>query len=162
MYDARAIANLVLERAWDLGHELTQIDIQKICYFLHGHYLQTHGRPLVATEFEAWEYGPVQRALYGAFKRFEGEPITMLAVAFDPIRRRNVELPHISDNSVIDTIEKYLPYYLEIPSFELVNMTHRPGTPWSRTIADAETHVNVGMRIDNATIRSHFEGIVAA
>lgn len=55
MHDARAVANHVLSRAWEMGFEVSQIDIQKICYFLHGHHLVEHGTPLIKTEFEAWE-----------------------------------------------------------------------------------------------------------
>ncbi len=160
MYDARAVANYVLERAWEAGYDLTQIDIQKICYFLHGHHLVEHGAPLISTEFEAWDYGPVQRVLRGSFKKFGDQPIRELASAFDPIRRVKRELPKISDNAAIDTIEKHLPLYLDVPSFELVEMTHQPGTPWSQTMEDAKVRVNVGMRIENQTIAERFEGII--
>jgi uncharacterized phage-associated protein len=159
MYDARVIANAVLERAWRLGYEITQIDIQKICYFLHGHHLQDHGRPLISSEFEAWDYGPVQRTLYASFREFGDQPITKLAVGFDPVRRQAKPLPAIADNSAIDTLENHLPTYLGMPSFELVNITHAAGTPWSITMHDAKSSVNVGMRIADETIAKHFEGI---
>lgn len=159
MYDARAVANAVLERAWRLGFEITQIDIQKICYFLHGHHIRKHGRPLIASEFEAWDYGPVQRTVYASFREFGDQPITKLAVGFDPVKRQPRPLPNVTDNSAVDTIEEHLPKYLGLPSFELVDMTHAQGTPWSITMRDARSTVNVGMRIDNETIARHFEGI---
>jgi uncharacterized phage-associated protein len=159
MYDARVVANAVLERAWRLGYEITQIDIQKICYFLHGHHLRANGVPLISTEFEAWDYGPVQRNLYASFKEFGDQPITKLAVSFDPIKRQLRPLPSIAENSVIDTIETHLLTYLDLASFELVDLTHAVGTPWSITVHDARLSVNVGMRIANETIAKHFEGI---
>lgn len=159
MYDARVIANAVLERAWRLGFEVTQIDIQKVCYFLHGHHLRDHGRELISTEFEAWEYGPVQRVLYSSFKDFGDQPITRYATAFDPVRRVPKPLPTLSENAAIDTLERYLPMYLEFDSFELVDLTHEPNTPWSITMRDAKTSANIGMRIANETIAKHFEGV---
>lgn len=159
MYDARVIANAVLERAWQLGVGVTQIDIQKICYFLHGHHLRDHGEPLIATEFEAWDYGPVQRSLYNSFKHCGAEPILELATAFDPIRRKPKELPRISHNSAVATIDRHLATYLEIPSFELVNMTHAAGTPWSETRRASNLSANIGMRIDNGLIDRFFEGV---
>ena len=159
MYDARVIANAVLERAWRLGYEVTQIDIQKICYFLHGHHLKASGNPLISTEFEAWDYGPVQRSLYASFKEFGDQPITKLATSFDPIKRQPRLLVAITENSVVDTIETHLLSYLKLASFELVDMTHAKGTPWSITVHDARSSVNVGMRIANETIVKHFEGI---
>lgn len=158
-YDARVIANEILERAWEAGFEPTQIDVQKITYFLHGHYLIEHGQPLVATDFEALHYGPVQRTLLDSFRKFGDEPIRELAVKFDPVRRVSHALPKVRENSVIEVIEKYLPVYLEIPSFDLVDMTHAGGTPWSKTMQDAKIAVNIGMRISNDLIRTCFEGV---
>ena len=159
MYDARVVANAILRRAWDRGYDITQIDIQKITYFINGHFLRDHGRPLISTEFEAWEYGPVQRLLYSAFKEFGDQPITRLATSFDPVRQVAKELPPFSDNAAVDTLEKYLPRYLDVESFELVERTHAVGTPWSITRSEAGKSVNIGMRIASETIAKHFEGI---
>lgn len=159
MYDARVIANTILDRAWELGEDVTQIDIQKICYFLHGHHIKEHGKPMIKTEFEAWGYGPVQRVLYSSFKNFGDQPITSKAVAFDPIRRVKKELPEVLDNAVRNTIEEHLPKYLGLPSFSLVKMTHEADTPWSITMRDADSTVNLGMRISDKVIADNFEGI---
>lgn len=158
-YDPRAVANEVLVRAWERGYEPTQLDIQKITYFLHGHHLQDHGVPLVKDDFEALHYGPVQRSLLDAFSKFGEEPIRMLAKKFDPILRTHSELPRLTDNAAVATIDTYLERYLAIPSYELVDMTHARGTPWSQTIQRARKAVNIGMKISNDLIRSSFEGI---
>ncbi|UWS78527.1 DUF4065 domain-containing protein [Phaeobacter sp. G2] len=159
MYDARVIANEVLKAAWENGHDVTQIDLQKICYFLHGHHLVDHGQPMIASTFEAWDYGPVQRSLYNQFKKFGSQSITELAVAFDPIRQKEKPLPSVTTNSIRETIAKHLPKYLSIPSFELVEMTHQPDTPWSKTRSDAINSANIGMRISNDLIVDLFEGL---
>ncbi|MEQ3670401.1 MAG: type II toxin-antitoxin system antitoxin SocA domain-containing protein [Pseudophaeobacter sp.] len=162
MYDARVIANEVLKAAWEDGYDITQIDLQKICYFLNGHHLIEHDQPMIASTFEAWDYGPVQRSLYNQFKKFGSQPITELATAFDPIRRKPKELPQVKTNSVRATIATHLSKYLGIPSFELVEMTHKPETPWSRTRSDAQTSANIGLRITNSMIAEHFEGLCVA
>lgn len=156
--DARAVANEILRRAWTLGFEPTQIDIQKICYFLHGHHLRNHGTPMIRTEFEAMDYGPVQAVLLDAFRRWSGEPIEELAQKFDPVTRAYSEIPPIEDNAIMATIDHYLSDYLSIPSFVLVDMTHAVGTPWSKTVSEAQRSANIGMRIDNDLISRCFEG----
>lgn len=161
MYDARVIANELLTMAWHSDRDFTQLDIQKLCYFMNGHHLVDHGYPMIDTEFEAWRHGPVQKSLYDSFKKFGDGPITELATAFDPIRRIARALPEISSNSVQDTIQKYLPLYLEIPAHELVGITHRRGTPWQITLENAETAANIGMRISTSTIAANFEGLSA-
>lgn len=160
-HDARMIANEVLRRAWAMGYEPTQIDIQKIVYFLHGHHLKDHGEPLVAAPFQALQYGPVQTALLDAFRKFDAEPIRELALKFDPVRRVWSDFPALTDNAAAATIETYLPRYLEMDAFELVDRTHAPETPWSITVREARSLVNVGMRIDNALILARFEGVSA-
>ncbi|MBO6789504.1 MAG: DUF4065 domain-containing protein [Dinoroseobacter sp.] len=157
MYDPRVIANHVLEEAWNRDIDLTQVDIQKIVYFLNGHHLVEHGTPMVEGEFEAWEYGPVQRILLDSFRRFEDGPITEFAVAFDPIRRKRKTLPSISSNSVSETIDRFLDDYLEMGAFDMVDITHDENTPWSVTMQEAKHSANIGMRISSELIRERFE-----
>lgn len=161
-YDARAVANEVLIRAWERGFEPTQLDIQKITYFLHGHHLLEHGAPLVETEFEALHYGPVQRSLLDCYRKFGDEPITELAMKFNPVKREYQAFPRILDNSVLSTIDRHIDFYLEYSSFELVEMTHMKGSPWSITMDRARNAVNIGMRISNDLIRTCFEGAKVA
>lgn len=161
MYDARVIANELLKMAWHMDRDLTQLDIQKISYFMNGHHLIDHGEPLISTEFEAWKHGPVQQSLYDSFKRFGSGPITELATAFDPIRRRPKPLPEITSNSARDTLERYFERYLAIPAHELVGITHRRGTPWQVTLERAESSANIGMRISTKTVAENFEGLQA-
>lgn len=156
--DARIIANEVLRRAWKMGFEPTQIDIQKIAYFLHGHHLKDHGRPMIRSEFEAMEYGPVQATLLDAFRKWEGEPIQELAQKFNPVKRTYGDFEPIHDNAIMDTIDKYLAQYLAIPTFVLVDMTHARETPWTQTMAAARDSVNIGMRISDDLISRFFEG----
>ena len=161
MIDPRIVANAVLDRAAAEGRAVTNLDLQKIVYFLHGHYLVRHHRPLVEGEFEAWPYGPVHRVLYDAFRGYNDTPIEGRASAFDPIRRRPRELPPLDDSDAIALIDEVLGHYLDMPTFSLVELTHGPGTPWSRTVEAAEKRVNVGMRISDDTIARYFEGTAA-
>jgi uncharacterized phage-associated protein len=46
-YDARAIANLLLEFAETRNVRLTQIALLKLLYFAHGWYLARTGKPLI-------------------------------------------------------------------------------------------------------------------
>lgn len=157
-YDPRAIANAVLERANQIGRPLTNLDLQKIVYFLHGHFLRRHGRPLVDGEFEAWTYGPVHRTLYEAFKAYGDGPVDARATSFDPIRRVRRELPALSDPEAIEVLDDVLHHYLDIPTFALVEITHQRGSPWHATVEAAERRPNVGMKITDALILEHFEG----
>jgi uncharacterized phage-associated protein len=158
MIDVRVIANAVLDRADARGVAVTNLGMQKIVYFLHGHYLTRFHRPLVADEFEAWTYGPVHRTLYDAFRSYGDTPIEGRAAAFDPVRRQRRELPALDDRDAIWVLGQVLDYYLDIPTYLLVQIPHSKGTPWSLTVSAAESRPNVGMRISNELIARHFEG----
>jgi len=158
MLDARIIANAVLDYADKQGRSLTNLDVQKLVYFLHGHFLRLHSRPLVIGEFEAWSYGPVHKVLYDAFKQFVDGPIEGRARAFDPVRRNQRDLPELADPQAIEVLRLFLPCYLDMPTFLMVELTHQPGTPWSETVERSKQRVNVGMKIPNDLIRARFEG----
>ena len=159
MFDARQIANEILKRAWDQDVGITQLQINKIVYFLHGHHLKEFGVPLVKSEFRAWEYGPVHTALRAAFKCYGNEPITELATKFDPVKHQNADFPPLTDNQALTTIDHFVDVYLEIPTNQLVIMTHAEDTPWSETMRRAEQSINIGMKIPNSLIKQNFEGI---
>lgn len=158
MFDPRIIANEVLRRASQRGKTISNLHLQKIIYFLHGEWLALTGQPLVSGEFEAWQYGPVHRVLYDAFRDFGDAPIDSVARKFDPIRREFRPLPGLKEEAVRDFLDATLPRYIDVPPFILVQRTHAPGTPWSRTMEGAEVRANVGMVIENDLIAEHFEG----
>ena len=158
MLDARIIANFVLDRADERGLGVSNLDLQKIVYFLHGHYLVQYHEPLVSGEFEAWPYGPVHRSIYDAFRAYNDTPIDGRATAFDPLKRQRRPLPPFSNERMVLMVNRVLDYYLDMPTFMRVELTHAEGTPWSRVVSDAEKRPNVGMRIPNDLIEKHFEG----
>ena len=82
-YDPRAIANLVLKYANNIDIKVSNLAINKIVYFLHGHYLAKTGKPLIEEQFEAWQHGPVLYTLFNSFKRYGDKPIESLAKKMD-------------------------------------------------------------------------------
>ena len=75
----KAIANLILEVAAEIGVPATNLSINKVAYFAHGSYLAKYGIPLIDAKIEAWEYGPVFREIYHEFKKCGRGPIGYFA-----------------------------------------------------------------------------------
>ena len=96
--------------------------------------------------------------LYDAFKIFNDTPVEGRAVAFDPVKRTQRQLPPLEDSDAIALIDDLLDYYLDMPTYSLVELTHGAGTPWSRTVEAAEQRVNAGMKISDEMILKFFEG----
>lgn len=156
-HDARAVANLFLEMALDKKIELTNLKIQKLMYFAHAECLVKYHRALIRQAFEAWDMGPVIKAAYDQFKKFEGRPIDEPAKAFDV--RASAWLPVTSAGigpGARAVVEQTLITYGRVSAYHLSDLTHQPGSPW-HLVRNTPTGVaNVGLQISNELIFSCF------
>lgn len=155
-YDARAIANLVLDKADELGAEVTQLQLYKMVYFAHGWYLATEGRRLVNQDFQAWSYGPVIRVLRDAFKAYGTKPIRGRAERLNIYTGELVALEPISNPFDVDFIQKIVEFYHVYDGWELSEMTHEKGSPWDLIWNSKIPIGNLGLRIDEDMIERHF------
>ena len=157
-FDARAVANLILDMSDLHGIPVGPLALQKILYFQHGWWLAKKSRPLIRQSFEAWNYGPVVRLVYDAFKdTASGLPIKKRAMSFDYKEGREA----IAKLSVSESEKHFLRwlflYYARISDFELVKLTHCQDGPWD--IVWNEKTYAPGMIIDNEIIKSHFDSL---
>src|SRR2546430_458225 len=100
-FDAKAIANELLDIAWGEKKEITPMKIQKLVYFAHGWHLAVIDRPLINEQVEAWKFGPVIRTIYTAFREYGKAPIQDHATSFrlvDPLKFKIVT-PKLDDSS---------------------------------------------------------------
>ncbi|HZW10320.1 MAG TPA: type II toxin-antitoxin system antitoxin SocA domain-containing protein [Phycisphaerales bacterium] len=77
MASAEAVARYLLHLAGQAegACPITHMQLQKLMYYVQGWALATHGKPLFAGRIEAWEHGPVVRALYPKFADYKNKPI---------------------------------------------------------------------------------------
>jgi len=156
MYDARQIANFLLDEADERRLAITHLALQKLVYFCHGLSYSRFGRPLILNRVEAWKRGPVIRELYFSFNKFGDLPITERAKLMN-VQTRVEEIIHYEfPASICSHLEEVLRIYGPLSASRLVAMTHEKGTPWARTISQAENSANVGMHIAEDFIREFF------
>ena len=155
-YDPRAVANLLLDlaaREDDPPLTISNLALQKLLYFAHGHFLMRTQKPLVSGAFEAWTYGPVHPAVYQAFKSEGGRPITIRANARDVITGAVAALPDIDDVEVRRVLRNVLRSYGHLSPGRLVDISHAPRGPWATVVNKARTSVALGLRIpDSVTL----------
>ena len=138
MYDVRAIANWFIDRASRDGKEMTAMKLQKLAYIAHGWSL-AFDTVLVHETVEAWKWGPVFRTVYREFSDFGAEPINRYATAFDGSKLMDHEI-RIDDYAVpapeqtAEFLESVWSSYGNYSASELMNMTHREGTPWHQVL----------------------------
>src|SRR5689334_14747494 len=65
------VADFFLLQVDDLaGDTISNLKLQKLCYYAQAWSLALDGKPLFGERIEAWAHGPAIPALYGRFKKY--------------------------------------------------------------------------------------------
>jgi uncharacterized phage-associated protein len=156
-HDPRAIANLILAEAWVRGVEVSNLKLQKLLFLCHALHLVHKSKPLVHGSFEAWQYGPVSRIAYEAFRRYGERPITALAAQTNPATGKISELSIPNDLAILDTVRKVMEFYGSWSAGHLVALTHAKNGPWHFVVENSKVKANIGLRISDTVIRERFK-----
>ncbi|MCA0024316.1 MULTISPECIES: type II toxin-antitoxin system antitoxin SocA domain-containing protein [unclassified Mesorhizobium] len=156
-YDSRYIANLVLDRADAEGLTITNLEINKIIYFLHSTYLASFGEPLIEAKIEAWDYGPVIREIYSEFKSFGATEIRARATKLDLDSLKKVPVYEVMSKPDASFLYPIIDKYMRLGATKLVNMSHEKGGPWD-LVYNASGRSNPGMEISDDLIQRYFLG----
>ena len=117
------VGGYLVQLARESGRALTPMELLKIAYIAHGWKLGTTGAPLTEDHAEAWQYGPVYRALYDRVKSYRSSPVEKVTGA-------DVNALSEQDKDVIRSI---FDHYSQFNGIQLSSMTHKEGTPWDLT-----------------------------
>ena len=150
MYDVRALANFVLDRADKMGRPVSNLALNKLVFFIYQHFLVTRGQVLTEARIEAWEHGPVFREIYHAFKSSGSLAITGRATSFDFETREMKCASAEFEKSDIEGIEEVLAHYIGFDALQLREISHECGGAWDK-IWNSEDP-NPGMIISNSVI----------
>src|SRR4051794_38624318 len=120
-YDARTVANEFLRVAWQNGHSLTNMQLQKLVYIAHGYSLALVDLPLVKQPVQAWRYGPVIKTLYDSLRQYGAGTVT------DMVNILPSQQVSETFRALIDVVGDA---YGRFSGPQLSTMTHRAGTPW--------------------------------
>jgi uncharacterized phage-associated protein len=155
--DPRAIANLLLQEARSRELSVSNLKLQKLLFLCHAFYLVETGRSLVRGSFEAWQYGPVHREAYDAFKRFGAKAITEDADKFDPVTGTRKPLAIPADRAALDVVRKVVRFYGDWTPGELVGLTHAKNGPWDHVVRAATSSANIALKIGDDVIAERFK-----
>jgi uncharacterized phage-associated protein len=167
-YNAKAIANFLLELAKARGQSLTPMKLQKLIYYANGWHSAIKGEPLINEQVEAWDYGPVIPSIYKEFREYGNQPITSPATEFEFIELPDSEgmdfrfrTPRLEDDLQQTEFARALlkrvwEVYGGYTAVQLSNMTHAPGTPWRQVYDRYSEQIPRGTDIPWEAIRDHF------
>ncbi|MCW4589611.1 DUF4065 domain-containing protein [Gluconacetobacter entanii] len=123
MLSARQVADYFLTLADpDVGDEISNLKLQKLCYYAQGFSLALNDTPLFMEPIVAWQHGPVVESIYHAFKIYGSQGIPCpVGLDFSVYDEDDRELL----NEVYDE-------YGQFSAWKLRNMTHEEA-PWRNT-----------------------------
>jgi uncharacterized phage-associated protein len=122
-YKANDVARYAVSRCLKKGNPISNLQLQKIMYYIQGYYLAIYDNPLFEEQICAWKLGPVVPEVYRHFNRFGAEPITEDIQPSQLISLTKGQMDLI--NAVIDSKSQK-------SAWQLVNESHKE-RPWITT-----------------------------
>ncbi len=119
--DARRLAHYVVDKCTEERYPVSNLQLQKIMYFLQSVYCEATGQLLFEEEFEAWPYGPVLSDVYREFSSYGGGLICRNYDDFDP---NMLGAAKVFIDEGIQVLRQKSPW-------DLVATSHADGSPWS-------------------------------
>jgi uncharacterized phage-associated protein len=153
--EAKGLANLILDWSDAGGILVTPMKLQKLMYYCHADFMVSPGVPLIAQEFEAWDYGPVIPSVFGAFKKFGGEPIDDRAAQFNPITATLEVAPRADLGGALGLVRQSFDIYANFSAGMLSRMSHVEQGPWDEARKMFARGLNANRRISNSLIRAY-------
>jgi uncharacterized phage-associated protein len=131
MYEARKICNYLLAHFDAAAFDLTNLRINKLLFFIHAESLSLRPEGLIRNHFEAWQYGPVLRPVFDAFKIYGDAPIAGPAQYLDYASGKRMPVPHEDiQPSDIEIIVREFRKYSRFSTGQLVSLSHEKDGPW--------------------------------
>ena len=119
MYNAIQIADYAVAHCIDTEHPISNLQLNKILYFIQKHFLSKNSKGLFEEDFEAWQFGPVVPDVYYKYCSFGGMRIlTKPQQLIDIEETKKKEIIKITNEKSI------------LNPWELVSETHKKGSAW--------------------------------
>jgi uncharacterized phage-associated protein len=129
-YTAQEVARYFLAKADSgVGDLISNLKLQKLCYYAQGVGVATRGRPLFDEPMEAWLHGPVVPPLYHAYSSYGRDAIPAPA-SFD------IEVYDPADRLIMDDVYDY---YGQYSAWRLRQMTHDE-PPWKNAYDEGRSN----------------------
>lgn len=156
-----AVANYAISYAKEKEIPISNLQLQKVLYYLQASFLYEYSQELFEGKFERWDYGPVQLEVYNAYRDCGAMLIEMPVPKYSfESGRFNVSAPEeisssvLGNGQIMEFLRKALDKLLTYKPWELVNRTHEQAL-W----ADYEEQIKLhsAPQYDNEEISRFFK-----
>lgn len=111
------LAKYVINRCLEINRPISNLQLQKILYFVEGEFYKTQGYWLTEATFYAWKFGPVNKEVYSEYCVYGGGRI------YERSKDR-------IDENIKEIINPIIDRYAKLPASRLVELSHRKGGAW--------------------------------
>lgn len=145
MLDGLTVAMYVIDRCTRMGKPISNLQLQKILYYIQLNFYHHFNMQLIREEFEAWDYGPVIPAVYLYFRSYGATRICNLYESERGIFFENQRQEQL--------INRVIEVCTSVTAGKLVSISHSSNSPWAKVYE--RKHKN---RIPNNLIREYANG----
>lgn len=117
--EALNVANYIIDN-WSDKFEITNLKLNKLVYYSQVESLRKYNHPLFDDVIEAWQYGPVEPAVYRAFSS-NGRSCIRKSTGSAILDEMSKKL--------IDSVMNRLGM---LSAFDLVTLSHKPDGAWAK------------------------------
>lgn len=118
---ALKLAKYTVTKCVDESCPISNLQLQKILYYIQRDHLKKHNTPAFEDDIEAWKFGPVVPEVYYAFCYYGAMPIRN--------RYENIDIS-TCDKALIDGI---IETKRKMEPWDLVEETHKTNGAWDKT-----------------------------
>lgn len=123
MYNAIDIAMYAVDKCTSEGVSISNLQLQKILYYIQVNFLRVQDKVAFNDTIEAWQHGPVVPNVYSYFNCYGGTKI----YRFFPDKRMIFKAE--DDKDIVD---KVIQMCRKLDPWELVQRSHKVGGPWHK------------------------------
>ena len=130
------------------GKQITNLELQKLMYFLEAIYMVITGdESLYEESFSAWNFGPVNTEIYNRYKKFGRNPIAL------------------TEDIVINEanrffVENLYSLFKDFKPAALVNLSHSEGSPWFEIYKENNGNIPRDAKISKLKTKNWFSSLV--
>ena len=125
------------------GDSISNLKLQKLCYYAQGFYLAFFDKPLFDDQIEAWQHGPVIKSLYHEYKEHG-------AMGIPSIDKLDLS---IYPKRVSELLNEIYKLYGQYSAWRLRQLTHRE-PPWR------EAYDRGGAVISHKSMKDYFKTLI--
>ena len=139
------VARYILTKCNKDGQPISNLQLQKMLYYIQYEFLTNFNKPLFEEDFEAWKFGPVIPVVYYEYSHMGAFKIGADYKDYDKI------LSEMSEDEV-KKLDAIIDEKRDINAWKLVDSTHKSGKAWDIAFKDGD---GIGDVISKEQIREN-------